>query len=111
MALLDHALRGLLRDKEAAERGYLHGLLDRRRIEFDDRPARPPAGVVDDEVETVAAGIDRGEQPLDIVGPAGVAGDRRGAGLLHQAGELLRVARRQHHVHAVAGTAARQRRA
>ena len=80
-------------------------------IEFVDRPARPAARVVDDEVEALAAGIDRGEQPLDLLRAAGVAGDRRGAGFAGERAELLRVARRQHDVHAFAGAAAGQRRA
>ena len=93
-------MRRLLGDEEAAERGHLDRLLDRRRIELDDRPARPPAGVVDDEVEAAAGRVDRREQPRDILDLGGVARDRGGAGLAHQPGELARVARGEEHLHA-----------
>ncbi len=103
MALLYHALGRRPRHQEAAERGHLDRILDRLRIQFGDRAARPAAGVVDDEIEPLAAGIDRGEQPVDLCGPAGVAGDRRRPRLAGQCRQLLRVARRQNDVHSFPG--------
>ena len=74
-----------------------------------DRPARPTARVVDDEVEAIAAGIDRGEQPFDLICGARVAGDGGRADFAREGGKLLRVARRQHHIHALASAFAGQR--
>src|SRR5580704_19411644 len=43
VTLLGHALRRLLGDEKPAERGDLDRLLDRRRVQIDDRAARPTA--------------------------------------------------------------------
>ena len=111
MALAQHPLRRLPGDEKAAKGGHPDGALDRRRIELVDRPARPPARIVDDEVEAIAAGIDRGEQPLDLIRAARVAGDHRSLGFVCEGAKLLRVARRQHHIHALASALSGQRRA
>ena len=111
MAVAQHPRCRLPGDKKTAKGGHLDGALDRRRIEFVDRPARPPARIVDDEIEPVPAGIDRGEQLLNLVRAARIAGNHGGLGFARERAELLRVARRQHHIHALAGAAPGERRA
>jgi hypothetical protein len=60
-------------------------------------------------MRSVAAGIDRGKQAIDLVGAAGVAGDRRRPGLGGELRQLAGVARRQHDIHPFPGGAAGQR--
>jgi hypothetical protein len=56
-----HALSRRPRDQEPTERGYHDRVLDCSGLKLGHRTARPRARVVDDEVEALAAGIDRRE--------------------------------------------------
>ncbi len=97
--------------KKPAERRHPDRLLDRGGVKLGDRAARPAACVIDDKIEPLAAGIDLSEQPLDLVGAAGVAGNRGCTGLGGQRGQFTGVACRQHNIHLVPRGAAGQCRA
>ena len=104
-----HPFHGLLRHQESAKGADRNRLRDIGGNEVDEGAARPPAGVVDDEVGYRDFTLDQPEQALDLVGLGRVAGKRACAGLAAERAELFDLAGRQRNPNAFAGKYPRQR--
>ena len=71
--------------------------------------ARPPAGVVDDDIGRADLALDQAEQPLDLLGLGRIAGKGVGAGLGAERAELFDLARGERDLDAFAREQPRQR--
>ncbi len=109
MAARQHAARRRLPHQESAIGGDLDRLGDFDRIEFDERPPRAIAGVVNDDVGRELGRVEIGEQLLDLVALGSVAIERLGVGRLDELIELGGRARGQHDAHPRLGERARER--
>ena len=109
MLVGQHPLHRLLRHQEAAKGRDRDGLRHFRRHQISEGAAGPPAGIVDHHVRRSDLALDQAEQPLDLIGIGGVAGEGAGAGLGAQRAELSGLARGQRDPDALAGQQPRQR--
>src|SRR5205814_2224328 len=92
---------GLLCDEKAAERGDGEGTLDVFGAQVDERAARAPARVEDDDIERRKLRIDfvEKERHLLRIGHVAIEGER--TRLAAQRRELRRIARRQGDAHSL----------
>ena len=104
-----HALYRLLRHQEAAEGRDRDRIGDVGRHQIGEGAARPPAGVIDDEIGCGDLALDLAEQPLDVVGVGGIAGKGAGAGLGAERAEFFDFAGGERDADFFAGKQPRQR--
>jgi hypothetical protein len=106
-----HALCGLLGDEEAAEGSDGDCLLHRGRIEIGDRPVRPGAGIVDDEIGLAETLVDFVEKLGDGTCFGRIHRESGCAGLSGECIQLADIARGEADLHVKRRQAPSERRA